>query len=314
MIYEEEYQKKSKTGVQLKSPEKEGLTGYEASYTERNGKRTPKEVGKIQTGEGVLSVGVDRKREVTLAVSKDDSPVLREDSTVLKRDTARELAGRNKKLYSNSHSPYQSAIAIKLSLDKQTYGLEQRIRAAVRQAEGNDVLENTLPFYTHEMSASNVQKGLEEELVQGTEAEISSQRVHEAGEIQKTSGRTVQGEIESHELQRFPGMMTSHWKGQEAQKEPEANVQRASGTEGKKKEPETLNTQSLLHMKQEQGRVRRDLTHLLEQMKRVSKQLEEDLQKEQEQVRSSSIGTRFQDDSGEGDGAELEDEEQPDEK
>ncbi|MCD8038012.1 MAG: hypothetical protein LUE96_02860 [Lachnospiraceae bacterium] len=144
----EEYRKRSDKGVRRVEPKKEGQTGYRPSQKEKENDMAPKEVAAVKTGDGVLSFGINRKKEVTMTMSVDNEEALREDRNQVDADRAVAFPNTRGQMLTNSHDATRSAIAVKVPLGKQAYGLERKLWDAAERLSGSMVVEEVIPFIT----------------------------------------------------------------------------------------------------------------------------------------------------------------------
>ena len=142
----EAYRKSSETGLRRTAPAKEGQRGYHPSWKEKRENKQPREVTAVQSGDSLVTMGVNRKKEVTIAVSEEREKDLREDRAEVNMDRAAKVRGRSGEIYTNSHDPRRSAVAVKERLSRQTAGLERRLWDMARRTAGNEVIEEAVPF------------------------------------------------------------------------------------------------------------------------------------------------------------------------
>ena len=129
--------------------QKEGqdhLTGYEPREEERSAR--PREAARMAGSYGDVSVGVSRKKELTLVVSKRRSregpAALREEQTLL-GNSARKMNMARGDFQVNAHDPQKSAVAYRESHQKTPGFMLQRFREMMGTRE-QDTLAEQVPF------------------------------------------------------------------------------------------------------------------------------------------------------------------------
>ena len=130
-------------------PKKEGqahLTGYEPH--ENEGSARPREAARMSGSYGDVSIGVSRKKELTLVVSKRRSregpAATREEQTLL-GGSARKLNLARGNFRANAHDPNKSAVAYRESHQKDPRFLLERFKTMMRTREQNTLAEQ-VPF------------------------------------------------------------------------------------------------------------------------------------------------------------------------
>ena len=133
--------------------EKDGqdhLTGYQPR--EGEGRDRPREAARMAGSYGDVSVGVSRKKELTLVVSKRRSregPAARREEQTLLGDSARRMNLARGDFQVNAHDPKKSAVAYRESHRKPPAFLLQRFREMMAARE-QDTLAEQVPFLDRE--------------------------------------------------------------------------------------------------------------------------------------------------------------------
>lgn len=160
----EKYHKMSNMAIRRNEVSKEKQTGYQPSDKEKQKKLEPKEVMNLKCGTGVISLGINRKREVTVAISSDNDGQLREDKKNVSMNSSVKMSNTNK-VYTNSHEEKESGVVIKIPYEKQSYGLEQKLKLVAEKLYDNVVMNDVVPFLTqwgketeHQMEQMNKQQ------------------------------------------------------------------------------------------------------------------------------------------------------------
>ena len=131
------------------TPKKEGrdhLTGYEPHPSE--GSARPREAARMSGSYGDVAVGVSRKKELTLVVSKRRSregPAATGDEKTLKGGGARRMNLARGDFRVNAHDKKKSAVAYRESHKKPPYFLLERFREMMRTRD-QDTLAGQVPF------------------------------------------------------------------------------------------------------------------------------------------------------------------------
>lgn len=122
------------------------LTGYEPREGERDAR--PREAARMAGSYGDVAVGVSRKKELTLVVSRrrsrEGAAARREEQTLL-GNSARKMNLSRGEFRVNAHDPKKSAVAYRESHRKAPGFLLQRFREMMRTRE-QDTLEEQVPF------------------------------------------------------------------------------------------------------------------------------------------------------------------------
>ena len=151
-------------------PKKEGqahLTGYEPH--ENEGSARPREAARMSGSYGDVSIGVSRKKELTLVVSKRRSregpAATREEQTLL-AGSARPMDLTRGNVRVNAHDPKKSAVAFRASHRKSPRSMMARLKEVVRERD-QQVLEEQAPFLSRagERKALRRLQKLEEDLL-----------------------------------------------------------------------------------------------------------------------------------------------------
>lgn len=130
-------------------PQREGkdqLTGYRPRQ-EENADR-PRETGRLSGAYGDVAVGVSRKKDVTVVVSKKrayEGVAATEDEQVLKEDSSRRMHLTRGNFKVNSHDEKNSALAYRESRTKAPGQLLGRFRELMHNREQH-TLEEQAPF------------------------------------------------------------------------------------------------------------------------------------------------------------------------
>lgn len=145
----DDYRKYSKSVLRSEQVQDGGeLAGYQPSQAEKRSKSVPEESLRMKNPDGVLSVGVNRKRELIISLTSDvEGPLLRGDRRLVNMDSAKRLRNESAKVYTNSHDENVSAVAYKEKLDKSPSRIISRLKGAVVKMD-NAVVEELVPFLT----------------------------------------------------------------------------------------------------------------------------------------------------------------------
>lgn len=115
----EEYQKDSNARLREKTPNRESLTGYSETEKESKEKTVPLEAMRLENGQGGISLGVNRKKEIYVAVYEDSEGMLRQDRKSLHMSGAKIQKRMGGRFYTNSHQQEKSALVYKVEAGKQ---------------------------------------------------------------------------------------------------------------------------------------------------------------------------------------------------
>lgn len=122
------------------------LQGYIPSQSEKQNKAVPVETMRMKNTEGELSVGVDKNRDVTIAIRSDSSsPFLRGDRNAVDMDSAKRVRNITGRLYTNSHDDKVSAVVYKERLEKSPTELLKKLKKAFGHSD-NPVIDEMTPF------------------------------------------------------------------------------------------------------------------------------------------------------------------------
>lgn len=127
------------------------LTGYEPAAAEKTA-GAPREAGRMASSYGDVAVGVSRKKELTLVISKGRSrqgPAAVSDEKVLKGDSARRVNLARRDFRVNSHDPQKSAVAYRESHKRPPQFLLERFKELMSSRQ-QDTLEELVPFLNRE--------------------------------------------------------------------------------------------------------------------------------------------------------------------
>lgn len=143
------------------------LTGYEPHSREATAR--PREVARMGGSYGDVAIGVSRKKELTLVVSKRRSregpAATREEQTLL-AGSARPMDLTRGNVRVNAHDPKKSAVAFRASHRKSPRSMMARLKEVVRERD-QQVLEEQVPFLSRagERKALRRLQKLEEDLL-----------------------------------------------------------------------------------------------------------------------------------------------------
>lgn len=125
---------------------REHLTGYRPH--EQEGTRRPRESGRLENSFGDIAVGTNRKKEVTVVVSRrrtQKGPAVREDEKVLKGDSARPINLARGNFQVNSHDGKKSAVGYRQSYKKNPCAMTGQMRGMMEGREQETVWKQA-PF------------------------------------------------------------------------------------------------------------------------------------------------------------------------
>lgn len=125
------------------------LTGYEPPAAEKTA-GSPREAGRLASSYGDVAVGVSRKKELTLVISKRrnrQGPAAGRDEKVLKGDSVRRVNLARRDFRVNSHDPQKSALAYRESHKRPPQFLLERFKELMSSRQ-QDTLEELVPFLT----------------------------------------------------------------------------------------------------------------------------------------------------------------------
>lgn len=134
------------------------LTGYEAH--EQEGDARPREAARMAGSYGDISVGVSKKKELTLVVSKRRSregPAATQAEKTLMGASARKINLSRGNFKANAHDPKKSAVAYRESHQKTPYFMLQKYKEMMRGRE-QDVLEEQVPFLNQETEREELRR------------------------------------------------------------------------------------------------------------------------------------------------------------
>ena len=123
---------------------KDHLTGYEP----RENEDRPREAARMGGSYGDVSVGVSKKKELTLVVSKRRSregPAARREEQTLMGDSARKMNLSRGDFRVNAHDPGKSAVAYRESHRKPPNFMLERFKEMMR-THSQDTLDEQVPF------------------------------------------------------------------------------------------------------------------------------------------------------------------------
>lgn len=152
-----EYQKKEDSNneygklssARLKMQEISGrdpVQGYSAPEKEEQENYAPVETMRMKNADGQFSVGINRKKEVTMAITSDaPGPYLRGDRSVVAMESARRVREIPDKIYTNSHDERVSGIVYKEDLAKSPANMLKTLKSTLEGRE-NVVVDAIAPF------------------------------------------------------------------------------------------------------------------------------------------------------------------------
>ncbi len=126
----------------------EEFTEYSPSYEERIDNRIPKRIAELSNDFGKLSIGMDRKKNMTILASRkayEDTHTPYEDSTRLKGERSSKISGLSGRFLVNNIRPEASAAAYKESSDKSSLFMLERMKELVEK-EDLEIMETSASF------------------------------------------------------------------------------------------------------------------------------------------------------------------------
>lgn len=142
----EKYQKNSNARLRERETSKKGMAGYTEREKEKKEHAVSKEVMRLESGEGIISFGVNRKKEVTFAVSSNKQGELQEDRKEVHMDTAKHHKLKGGHFYTNTHNEQKSALVYKEKAEKQPTLLLKRVKQALKEKK-NEPADRVMPFF-----------------------------------------------------------------------------------------------------------------------------------------------------------------------
>ena len=143
---------------------KEHLTGYRPH--EQEGTRRPRESGRLENTFGDIAVGTNRKKEVTVVVSRrrtQEGPAVREDEKVLKGDSARPIHLARGNFQVNSHNAQKSAVGYRQSYKKAPYAMTGQMRGMMESGEQETIWKQA-PFLSQKPEKAELKLLREQEV------------------------------------------------------------------------------------------------------------------------------------------------------
>lgn len=145
------YRKKTSNLLKTKSIQnQEPLQGYEPTTKEKREKKEPVETMRLVNGDGMISVGINRTKEITMTmVSDSGGEVLRTTKNKVRMDSSTKTLGQENKIYVNSHKKAESGLAIKSNTSNYPVRMVDEIKKAAKE-DAFDVVNEIAPFFSLE--------------------------------------------------------------------------------------------------------------------------------------------------------------------
>jgi len=145
----DDYRKYSGTVLKAVTvPENSELQNYQPSQSEKRNRTVPVETMRMKNLDGMLSVGIDRKKDVTITLTSDSQiPLLRADRKSVNMDSSKRMRNITGRIYTNSHDEKVSAIVYKENLEKGPGRIIDKLKKALGALD-NAVVEEVAPFFT----------------------------------------------------------------------------------------------------------------------------------------------------------------------
>lgn len=140
------------------------LTGYHPH--EQEGKRRPREFGRLENSFGDIAVGTNRNKEVMVVVSRrrtEEGPAVSEDEKVLNGNRAVSMGGVRGAFQVNSHDEEKSAVAYRRSARKNAGNMVGQIREMMTEREQETIWKQA-PFFNRQPEQEEMKLLREEEL------------------------------------------------------------------------------------------------------------------------------------------------------
>ena len=116
------------------------LTGYRPR--EQEGSARPRETGRLENSFGDIAVGTNRKKELTIVVSRrrtQEGPAIREDEKELRGESARKMERTRGDFLTNPHDKQESAVGYRQSGAKSPRMMLNQFRALMEQHDQKTV-------------------------------------------------------------------------------------------------------------------------------------------------------------------------------
>lgn len=137
-----EYKKRSDTQLNRRESSNKEIEGYRESEFEKQNNEQPVNTLKLCSANGTFSAGINRHKQVTVAVCMDTTQQLRESHKQVDMQTSKKVKTSDGNIYFNSHDPVESATVFKSQIGKK----EKVLQNNIDKISNNDVINTMLPF------------------------------------------------------------------------------------------------------------------------------------------------------------------------
>ncbi|MEG2440002.1 MAG: hypothetical protein RSB37_00690 [Acetivibrio sp.] len=124
---------------------KKMVAGYDGKKEELVNKTTPVEIMRMKNENGIISVGINKKKEIVLAVTECKEGKERGEREHIMMSRAQACEFPSDKLYVNSHSPEESAFIYQTNGKKNAGAMIRRLKTILK-TQRNETAKLVTPF------------------------------------------------------------------------------------------------------------------------------------------------------------------------
>jgi len=147
------------------------LTGYAPSVKEKSTGNAPREIARMESSYGAVSIGVSRKKEVTLAISekrRHNAPVI---AKAQKEVDGNKMVARRKSYFYNNDAQEKGASVYRKKSDVSSNRMQRGLRGMIKRLN-SETAERTVPFFAPERTINKQKRpdGLNREKIKQEQA------------------------------------------------------------------------------------------------------------------------------------------------